>query len=712
MLYLDYLKFLAMVGVIGFHVHETITFGSAWFSGGYLGVDVFLFVSGYLIERSMRHAPDAGFLNSVRTFFRRRLSRIVIPMLVVTWVVALFGYYFHLTSWQPAVYSSLFVYNFYLIFHHIPYFQTFAMPHPFIGMWFISLLVQLYVLHFLLRKIIRNQYFYFVLMLLLLMVTAGGAYWLGVHHQLNAAYVLPWHGFSYIAGILGFMVLSGREAKKIPVVFDLLVVMAVLGIIVLLLLAPYQNYVIYSLPVLLLTAIYIYAAERSTVFAQMKWQLGGALGEMSYSLYLWNVPVISFLYYFYHGATDYVLVILSVLIILLLSVLTYALVEVSIQNAFGKKARHHFSLQTAFTVALILGLGIAGWYDSVVVNQQFIHEREKNLHLLLYKHYQALKIAQLQKQLLAIRQSGNAVLAEPAGNALSARGATSAPAAGSMTWQPNPQPGYLYNGQEIRQNRAYPDKQVLVVTDSILLGWSGFVIHQVPNAILDGKVGRQFSRAPSVLQAELTQPQNADIRYIVLELGSNGDVFTQDLDRVMREAGNRKVMLIIPNVPRVWENEVKAQYLRAKAQYPNVYLLHWNRISHDQYNYFDPDQVHLTWDGAQALVNAMLGKLYTMGYQQPQPVAHAQSVQSGQAHLVATKPLKSSTAITTSTQPATAPARSVAVQPQTQSPLPTTRIKSFTIAPLSTASTASVVSNAVPLQRQNTDTSGLDGFQN
>jgi peptidoglycan/LPS O-acetylase OafA/YrhL len=709
MLYLDYLKFLAMVGVIGFHVHETITFGSAWFSGGYLGVDVFLFISGYLIERSMRHATDSGFLKSVTTFFRRRLSRIVIPMLVVTWIVALFGYYFHLTSWEPAIYSSLFVYNFYLIFHHIPYFQTFAMPHPFIGMWFISLLVQLYILHFLLRKIIRNQYFYFVLMLILMMVTAGGAYWLGIHHQLNASYVLPWHGFSYIAGLLGFTILSGREPKKIPLVFDLLVVIAVLGIVALLLLAPYQNYVMYSLPVLLLTAIYIYAAERSTVFAQMKWQLGGALGEMSYSLYLWNVPVISFLYYFYHGATHYVLVILSALIIMLLSVLTYTLVEVSIQNAFGKKARHHFSLQTAFTVALILGLGIAGWYDSVVVNQQFIHEREKNLHLLLYKHYQALKIAQLQKQLLSIRQSGAAALVGPVANTLSTTDVSSATAAGSFAWQPNPQPGYLYNGQEMRQNPAYPDKQVLVVTDSILLGWSGFVIHQVPNAILDGKVGRQFSRTPSVLQAELTQPQNADIRYIVLELGSNGDVFPQDLDRVMREAGNRKILLIIPNVPRVWENEVKKQYLRAKAQYPNVYLLHWDRISHDQYNYFDPDQVHLTWDGAQALVNAMLGKLYTMGYQQPQPVAHAQSVQSDHAHLAAAKPFKSSTA---STQSATAPAHSVVVQPQTQSPLPTTRIKSFTIAPLSSAATASVVSNAMPAQRQNTDASGLDGFQN
>ncbi|PKY11164.1 hypothetical protein B1757_05820 [Acidithiobacillus marinus] len=388
------------------------------------------------------------------------------------------------------------------------------------------------------------------------------------------------------------------------------------------------------------------------------------------------------------------------MIILLLSVLTYAFVEVSIQKAFGKQSRHPFSMQSALTVAFILGLGIAGWFNSVVVNRQFIHEREKNLHFELYKHYQAEKIAQLQKALQALRHSGNAAPSAGTASTLSASGGLAgAPAAGSFAWQPNPQPGYLYNGQEIRQNPAYPQKQVLVVTDSILLGWSGFVIHQLPNAILDGKVGRQFSRAPGVLQQELAEPQNAHIQYIVLELGSNGDVFTRDLDRVMREAGDRKVLLIIPNVPRVWEDEVKSQYLRAKAEYPNVYLLHWNRISHDQYNYFDPDQVHLTWDGAQALVNAVLAKLYSMGYQQPHPVSGTTAPVSASVgrHLsrrIATQSI-ASTASTASTYPVVPGGeRSTPHQPVTMV-VPTTHIQGFTIAPLSSAGggTAPMVSN-------------------
>lgn len=47
MLFLDYLRFLAIFGVIAFHLHDTVAYATPWFSGGYLSVDIFLFLSGY-----------------------------------------------------------------------------------------------------------------------------------------------------------------------------------------------------------------------------------------------------------------------------------------------------------------------------------------------------------------------------------------------------------------------------------------------------------------------------------------------------------------------------------------------------------------------------------------------------------------------------------------------------------------------------------------
>ncbi|MFA7495952.1 MAG: acyltransferase family protein [Acidithiobacillus sp.] len=700
MLYLDYLKFLAIFGVIGFHLHESVTYASSWFSGGYLGVDVFLFVSGYLIERSLRNSGHSTFAGSASGFFKKRLSRIMIPMLVITWLVALYSHYYGLSGWEPALYASIFVYNFYLVFHHIPYFQTFALPHPFVGMWFISLLVQLYIAHFLLRKIIKNNLAYQILMAILMVVAATGAFWLDLHGHLNQSYVLPWHGFSYIAGILGFNIFQSLVVKQHKVQFDVLVAVAVFALVALMLWSPYHDYVIYSLATLGVTALYFFAAERSCYFSQLKWGLGGTLGEMSYSLYLWNVPVITMVHYFYSQTEPYIQAILSVLIILLLSVVTYTLVEVRIQRAFSKQSRHTFSTQSAITAAILLSLGISGWYSSVVMNRQFIGEREKNEHLSLYKHYQETKIAELSAELRAATKTQNINVAQKKGNAdLQAEQEISNNKILTQ-WQPNPQPGFEYNGQEIRQNPAYPDKQVLVITDSILLGWSGYVIHQIPNALLDGKVGRQFSRAPSVLREELAQPQNAQVRYVVLELGSNGDVFTPALDQVIRECGDRKVLLIIPNVPRVWEQEVRDQYIRAHAKYPNVYLLHWNRISQNQYNYFVADQVHLTWDGAQALVNSLVKELYVMGYQPPASPApaHLLNVADQQGSHTASKAVSA----TASSYSAVVSAPSVTADPKKSTASTVSAAPKLSAAPTVSA-TSSTTSAALPRGVENSN---------
>ncbi|MBU2802904.1 acyltransferase, partial [Acidithiobacillus caldus] len=128
MLFLDYLRFLAIFGVIAFHLHDTVAYATPWFSGGYLGVDIFLFLSGYFIERSLSGIRDQELLPAGRYFFSRRLLRIMIPMLFVTAVVGGFSYSQNMPLWKDMLYSSLFIYNFYLVFHHIPYFQVYSAP--------------------------------------------------------------------------------------------------------------------------------------------------------------------------------------------------------------------------------------------------------------------------------------------------------------------------------------------------------------------------------------------------------------------------------------------------------------------------------------------------------------------------------------------------------------------------------------------------------
>ncbi len=603
MLVLDYLRFLAIFGVIAFHLHDTVTYGTPWFSGGYLGVDIFLFLSGYFIERSIDGIRDRGFVSASGYFFSRRLLRIMVPMLVVTAVVGGFAYSQNISLWQDMLYSSLFVYNFYLVFHHIPYFQVYSTPHPFIGMWFIALLVQLYIVHFFLARVIKSITVYRLILIILGAVSIGGTWLLIQQDHTDMAYVLPWHAFSYIGGALT-MSLAGRSAEGTrDRSQDLVVFIAVIALFLLMLLSPYRGFVFYSLATVVLTALFVVAAPQAPLLQGCKWTVLGTLGEMSYSLYLWNVPVIAFIHYFYPQNPIFVSVGLSLILILILSLITYHAIERPLQSLFGKAPRHRAEVFASAPMVILLLLAGWGWYALADALSQNVVQREQMQHDALYRDYLLRQVSTLQQQ---IRQAHHA-----------ASVARELSKDQWVQWQPTPRPGYLYDGKELRSNPDFPEKKVLFISDSILLGWSGYVVHQVPDGILNGKVGRSFFRATPVLKDMLSLPENRHVRDIVVELGSNGYVEWRDLEAFIQAAGDRQIFLVVPSVPRPWAAEVRETYLRAEGSYPNVHLIHWDEISRDHYNYFVADQVHLTWDGAQALMRAILESLWQHGYRLP-----------------------------------------------------------------------------------------------
>jgi peptidoglycan/LPS O-acetylase OafA/YrhL len=83
---LDGLRGIAVLGVLGYH------FGAPMLSGGYLGVDMFFVISGFVVTRNL--ARMAGDRRWFRTFYGRRVARLMPAMLVlllavsVSWMVS------------------------------------------------------------------------------------------------------------------------------------------------------------------------------------------------------------------------------------------------------------------------------------------------------------------------------------------------------------------------------------------------------------------------------------------------------------------------------------------------------------------------------------------------------------------------------------------------------------------------------------------------
>jgi len=139
---LDGLRAIAVLGVILFHL------GFGWAEGGLLGVGVFFTLSGYLITDILLTQVNRGGIG-LRSFWaaraRRLLPGLFLMLIVVTAWVTTIGPH-QPPDFRDAVGSSVgYFNNWWLIFHHVSYFDRFAPPSPLNHLWSLSVEEQFYI---------------------------------------------------------------------------------------------------------------------------------------------------------------------------------------------------------------------------------------------------------------------------------------------------------------------------------------------------------------------------------------------------------------------------------------------------------------------------------------------------------------------------------------------------------------------------------------
>ncbi|WP_155270539.1 acyltransferase [Acidithiobacillus thiooxidans] len=157
--------------------------------------------------------------------------------------------------------------------------------------------------------------------------------------------------------------------------------------------------------------------------------------------------------------------------------------------------------------------------------------------------------------------------------------------------------------QCLRYRSENPD--LLIFGDSIFDGWSGYLLHVFPRALVDAKVSRQFSSVISDYQGLLKYRAVQEAPVIVLELGTNGPITRAAIEQFMALAGSKQVYWITPDVPRPWQAEVLSRIDWAETYYPNVHLVHWHQYAQGHPGWFWSDGVHPNWEGIQAEVGLL-----------------------------------------------------------------------------------------------------------
>lgn len=287
------LRALAVVPIVLFHA------GFTFLPGGFVGVDVFFVISGYLITALIvRDLNDTSF--SLWNFYRRRTARILPAMILVVAATLIFGYITLLPSeisglTQSAISTLTFLSNVYF-FTNTDYFAVSAEAMPLLHTWSLAVEEQYYIFYPLLLLIIyrtRPDLAKHIVMALTVL-SFFGALWLARSRPDAAFYLLPARAWELGAGALVALgafprIKSDTLRQTVSLIGLALIFFSVIFI---------EPSHLFPAPLALApvagASLVIAYCSHGVSYRILAFQPMQKIGNISFSLYLWHWPVITF----------------------------------------------------------------------------------------------------------------------------------------------------------------------------------------------------------------------------------------------------------------------------------------------------------------------------------------------------------------------------------------------------------------------------------
>jgi peptidoglycan/LPS O-acetylase OafA/YrhL len=327
---IDGLRAIAVLSVVGFHAFPD------WMPGGYIGVDVFFVISGFLITGMIRANQDEGRFR-FRSFYARRIRRIFPALVLVLTVVYAIGWFVCLPKeleqlGKHTLGGATFVSNF-VLWRESGYFTNAAETKPLLHLWSLGIEEQFYIvwpLFLYATSKLRADVRLFIGGVLAASLAANATI---VTSDVVAAFYSPWTRFweLMIGSLLTGRAPTGRNAQSIA---GLMMIAASVAVLDKSSLFPGA----WALLPTLGTALIIIAGPEAWLNREVLSQpILVWFGLISYPLYLWHWPLLSFANIIESSAPSATLRLATVAVSIALAWLTYALVEKRIR--FGPPSR-------------------------------------------------------------------------------------------------------------------------------------------------------------------------------------------------------------------------------------------------------------------------------------------------------------------------------------------------------------------------------------
>ncbi len=582
---LDGIRALAIIGVVVYHLNF------AWLPGGYLGVDLFFAISGYVITWLLLDEIRTTNAINLRSFFTARARRLLPALLTLCLATAIFAGLWAKDSVKRFLIDTPFAIfgltNWRLVANQQNYFEEIGRPPLLQHTWSLAVEAQFYAIWPLAILLVWKYLDSKRIRLLALSAAAAstaGLLALGsdIAHASSSTVSHLYFGTDvhcvslFLGAALAIAWIPRNLSRDVSPaarnLIDFVGLSAFAGIIAMFVFAGESSISLYrvSFPITgalgaLLIASLVHPASRlAYVFSipALRW-----IGERSYGIYLWHWVLFQVTRPGVDVSGSLASVAFRCGLVLVVAEISYRFIEMPIRR---------------------------GRLRAYVAQQRATPLRKR-----------ALTVSGLVAPLVAvlgvtIAVDANAISTRPAYNLVPAKLGTAKSPVLAVTGQPSA----AATPSPTSTTDASGTATVWVVGDSVMLGVENALVSELPISAFDAKVGRQAEDVARVLSNGKAAPSTTDV---IINLGNNSPLSTSTVEQIFQALSQHPISIVVnARVPRVWQEGNDNLIARMASKYPRVQVVDWYEASKDHREYFVGDGVHLTSQGINAYVNLIV----------------------------------------------------------------------------------------------------------
>ena len=651
---IEVIRALAIIAIIIYHMNIRLL------PGGFMGVDLFFVLSGYLTMTSLGNSykRDGGI--NFTQFIYKKIKKLVPALFTMIFVVLIFLVLFNKplleTSNTDAISGMTFTSNIWFIIKKLDYFDSFSVS-PFKHLWYLGVQAQMYIVLAILVKFLGVSSGKKKVDNLLITLSALAALSLLAHilmfriDNINRIYYgTDTRAFEFLLGAIGARLIPYEKLTQRK--------------------SPKERMILNGIGFLSL-AIFIYMAFNISEYSLWLYQggffliallalamiasIGGLgsiigrllgkkpllfIGKISYGLYLWHFPIVVLSKTANEaGSPNLLFSILRVIVFSVLAILSYNFVEQPIESKgfreffigignsiknLGSKTKLTVRVAAMVMASLfVMGLfGIAFPYTSsafiytskdIEIAESYTTSGSRQPKGEKPEAEQPVEQPKDKEPETEEPQSEQPKDKEPETEQPQAEQPAEQPkdkepeTEQPQAEQPKDKETETEQPQAQQPGRKIKYNTLVVIGDSLAVNVGPAIKEQFDNTYVDAKVSRQLYKSAGV--AEQYAGYDSENTAIIFLLGTNGYFTEGHIDNLIKSFKKSDIYFVNTKMPNDWETQVNETLASYTSKNPQTTLIDWHSLAKSHPEYLAKDKTHLMSSGIDAMINIIFNAL-------------------------------------------------------------------------------------------------------